>query len=244
MTPSTPTLPNSASPASDTTHGTRRNYPKPPRVAEAALERLVRVSDAGPIRCPGRVRPQSRRGTAGLIEAAELIPTSANWTRQPGSCSNGITPAPRKSPVSRAAKPSFSARTHTQLPPSQSLPAQLRNLDPLVGFDVSLAPKPVFHRRLQPIERHAMAGLQQSFGTGKRVVEDRVIGKVAHRKIIDPVQRAGVPIARCIDSVDRQLTHEHVFSLNGESAVRPAFKAEVCSSNAAANASRVRIGIA
>ena len=54
-------------------------------------------------------------------------------------------------------------------------------------YQIALAAKPVFHRRLQSLQRHAMARLQHAILRRKRVVEDRIVGNVAHREVVDPV---------------------------------------------------------
>jgi len=60
----------------------------------------------------------------------------------------------------------------------------------LSGPDVIFAAKPVLHAGLQAIEWNAISGLEQTIGDGKRVVEDGVVGEVAHGKVVDPADGA------------------------------------------------------
>jgi hypothetical protein len=71
-------------------------------------------------------------------------------------------------------------------------PSQLMDFEPLIGFQIAFAAKPVFHGQVETVERDAMAGFEQSVGGGKRVIEDRVVGKVAHGKVVDPADGAWV----------------------------------------------------
>ncbi len=43
------------------------------------------------------------------------------------------------------------------------------------------------------IQRHPEPGLKQSVADWQSVIEDRIIGEVSHRKVVDPVQRARMP---------------------------------------------------
>jgi len=58
-----------------------------------------------------------------------------------------------------------------------------------------------------------MAGLEQSIARRKGVVEDGVIGEVAHCKVVDLRNRAGMSLARRIHSLDLQLPRKHAIRL-------------------------------
>ncbi len=60
----------------------------------------------------------------------------------------------------------------------------------LFGADVAFAAEPVFHAALEAIEWDATARFEKAVGDGKRVVEDGVVGEVAHREAVDPFDRA------------------------------------------------------
>lgn len=77
------------------------------------------------------------------------------------------------------------------------------------GPDVAFASKPVFHAALEAIERDTKADLHQAVGDGERVVEDGVVGEVAHREAVDPSDGAGVCRAFRVDAVDLQTKSEH-----------------------------------
>lgn len=51
--------------------------------------------------------------------------------------------------------------------------------------------------------------LKQPVGHGKRVVQDRIGGEVAHGERVDRAQRGGVPRAAGIDVLDGKPPREH-----------------------------------
>lgn len=58
-----------------------------------------------------------------------------------------------------------------------------------------------------------MACLEQSVALGQRVVEDRIVGEVAHGKIVDPSQRTGVGTPIRIDPENGEMAREHALML-------------------------------
>lgn len=58
-----------------------------------------------------------------------------------------------------------------------------------------------------------MPCFEQSISRGKGVVEDRVVGEVAHGKVVDPLDGACMPLPLPVDAFNRQLAHEHASSL-------------------------------
>ena len=92
----------------------------------------------------------------------------------------------------------------------------LPNLEPFVAGNVPFAAKPVFHGRLQSIERDAMAGFEHPVGNGQRVVEDRIVGEVAHGEVVDPADGAGVGCAGRVDALNGDAPHEHESTLKDE----------------------------
>ncbi len=59
-----------------------------------------------------------------------------------------------------------------------------------------------------------MAGFEQSITGRERIVEDRIVGEVAHREIIDLPNRARMPLARRVDALDSKFSREHAIRLN------------------------------
>jgi hypothetical protein len=64
-------------------------------------------------------------------------------------------------------------------------------------------------RRNQSVERHAEAGFEQSVGDGERVVEDCIVGEVAHGEVVELLDRAEVGEAVGVDRFDGQFAGEH-----------------------------------
>ncbi len=60
-----------------------------------------------------------------------------------------------------------------------------------VGLEVAFAAEPVFHGEVEAVEGDAVARFEEAVGDGEGVVEDGVVGEVAHGEVVDPVQRAG-----------------------------------------------------
>src|SRR5262249_24658956 len=54
---------------------------------------------------------------------------------------------------------------------------------------IALSSEPVFHRRLQSVERHAGTNLQNAVCNGNRVVEYLVVGEVTHAEVVEPLLR-------------------------------------------------------
>src|SRR5258708_34206747 len=67
-------------------------------------------------------------------------------------------------------------------------------LQPLALSQVALLSEPVLHRGLKAIERHASADFEASVRDGQGIVENLVVGEVAHREVVDPFDRTGLQI--------------------------------------------------
>lgn len=59
-----------------------------------------------------------------------------------------------------------------------------------------------------------MADFQQSIACGKRIVEHSVVCEVAHGKVVDVVDRAGVAPALHVDPFNRNAPRKHGSTLN------------------------------
>ena len=65
-----------------------------------------------------------------------------------------------------------------------------------------------------------MTNLKHAVPRGKRIVEDRIVGKVPHGKVIDLADGAGVARARSVNPLDRDAARKHGFTLNEAHRVR------------------------
>ena len=79
----------------------------------------------------------------------------------------------------------------------------------LFGVDVAFAVEPVFHAATEAIERDAISGFEETVGDGKRVVEDGVVGEVAHREAVDPLDWTGMRFTCGVDAFDAEPADEH-----------------------------------
>lgn len=79
----------------------------------------------------------------------------------------------------------------------------------LSGPDVVFAAEPVLHAGLQAIERNAIACLEQAIRDGKGVVEDGVVGEVAHCEAVDPPNGTEMWAACGVDAFDAKPASEH-----------------------------------
>lgn len=86
---------------------------------------------------------------------------------------------------------------------------RLRHAETVAARQVSLAPKPIFHAASQTIQRHSITRLKHAILYWQRIVEDRIIGKVAHRKAINPLDRARMSFALHIDTFNKQSSRKH-----------------------------------
>src|SRR6185312_4314403 len=60
----------------------------------------------------------------------------------------------------------------------------------LLSFrQIALLPEPLFHRLSQSIERNAGADFNHPISDRKGIVKNRIVGEIAHRKIVKPFQR-------------------------------------------------------
>ena len=64
--------------------------------------------------------------------------------------------------------------------------------EPFLFLEVALAVKPVLHGGGEAVEGNAITDLESAVGDGKRVVEDGVVGEVAHGEVVEPLDRAGL----------------------------------------------------
>jgi hypothetical protein len=90
----------------------------------------------------------------------------------------------------------------------------LANLKPFIRFQVAFAPKPIFHRSLQLIQRNAISRLQNPVCNRKSVIENSIVGEVPHGKVVNLSDRAGVARAGGVDSDHRQSPRKHGFNGN------------------------------
>ena len=72
---------------------------------------------------------------------------------------------------------------------------RFRDFQPFLRLEVAFAPEPIFHGGLEPVEGYAVADFEQSIGDGERVVEDGIVGEVAHGEVVDLADGAGVTLA-------------------------------------------------
>src|SRR4051794_32864396 len=95
-----------------------------------------------------------------------------------------------------------------------SLPLEFHDFEHVVGLQVAFAAEPVFHRCLQPVEWNTVARLKHSIGYRQRVIEDGVIGEVAHGEVVDPADRTNMALTRSINAHYRESPHEHASNLS------------------------------
>ena len=88
------------------------------------------------------------------------------------------------------------------------------NFKPFLRFQVAFAPKPIFHRTLQLIQRNEVSCFQNPVCNRKSVIKDRIVGEIPHRKVVNLPDRAGMALACSVDSVHRQSPREHGFNGN------------------------------
>ena len=87
----------------------------------------------------------------------------------------------------------------------------LERLDvkPFFWFEIAFAVEPVLHGGPEFIERDTVTGFEQAIGGGEGVIENGVIGKVAHGEVVDPVDGTQVRLAFGVDAFDTELPDEH-----------------------------------
>jgi hypothetical protein len=59
-------------------------------------------------------------------------------------------------------------------------------------LEVGLAVEPVLHGGGEAVEGDAVADFEESVGDGEGVVEDGVVGEIAHGEVVEPVDGAGL----------------------------------------------------
>src|SRR5271163_1286043 len=79
----------------------------------------------------------------------------------------------------------------------------------LAWLQIALAPEPILHRGSERVDRHTEADLQQTVSNRQRVVKNRVVGEVAHSKVVDPGDRTGVGRPIEVEAQDSQLAGKH-----------------------------------
>ena len=88
-------------------------------------------------------------------------------------------------------------------------------------LEIAFAPEPIFHGGLEPVEGDAVAGFEKAIGDGEGVVEDGVVGEVAHGEVVDLADGAGVALAGGVDAVDGEAAGEHGSTVkDGDGGVR------------------------
>jgi len=84
----------------------------------------------------------------------------------------------------------------------------------LADLEVAFAAKPFLHGSLQPIERNTRPGLKNTITGGECVVKDRIVREIAHGKVVNPVDGAGMALTGCVDTLDGKAAGEHDFNVN------------------------------
>ncbi len=79
----------------------------------------------------------------------------------------------------------------------------------LVFGEVAFAAEPVLHGGLQGFKGDAGASFHEAVGDGEGVVEDGVVGEVAHSEVVDPADGTGVGVTGGGDAVDVEEAGEH-----------------------------------
>ena len=113
--------------------------------------------------------------------------------------------------------------------------------EPLIWLEVAFTAKPVLHRGLQAIERDVVAGFKQSVGSGQRIVEDRIVGEVAHGEVVDPSDGARMRQTSRVDSLNGKPAHEHRFTLMEQRRARLTGRHKCCPARSQ-RASPARLG--
>jgi hypothetical protein len=80
---------------------------------------------------------------------------------------------------------------------------------PFFWFEIAFAVEPVLHGELEFVQGDAVAGFEEAVGSGEGIVEDGIIGEVAHGEVVDPVDRTQVRLAFGVDAFDTELPDEH-----------------------------------
>ena len=80
---------------------------------------------------------------------------------------------------------------------------------------VAFAAEPVFHVVFQAVERDAGAHFEDAVGDGERVVEDGIVGEVAHGEVVEPFEGTGLAFA-VVFEVDVNFAGEHKKTVKGK----------------------------
>jgi hypothetical protein len=86
---------------------------------------------------------------------------------------------------------------------------EFRDPQSIAGTQVTFAPKPIFHGSAKSLERNPKPGFEKTVAHRERVVEDGVIGKVAHGEVVDPRDRTGVGLTVRALPFNPQSTKKH-----------------------------------
>jgi len=80
----------------------------------------------------------------------------------------------------------------------------------VVGWgEVGFAAEPVFEGDGEAVDGDAGSGFEQAVSDGEGVVEDGVVGEVAHGEVVELGDGAGVGCACGIDAFDLKFAEEH-----------------------------------
>ncbi len=74
------------------------------------------------------------------------------------------------------------------------------------GGEVGFAAEPVFHGGGETVEGDAGAGFEEAVGDGEGVVEDGVVGEVAHGEVVELGDGAEVGGAGGVDAFDGEFS--------------------------------------
>ena len=131
-----------------------------------------------------------------------------NWIRPRGGGGAGVRPA--KEIVSSAG-----LMAGAELDCDLLAPFEFGDAEAVGGGEVGFAAKPVFHGRGEAVEGDARAGLEQAVGDGEGVVEDRVVGEVAHGEVVELRDGAGLGLAGGVDAGDGEGSKVHSCKVQG-----------------------------
>jgi hypothetical protein len=78
-----------------------------------------------------------------------------------------------------------------------------------VFLEVTLAVEPILHGGGEAVERDSIADFESAVGEGKGVVEDGVVGEVAHGKVVEPLDGTGLGGGGFGEEFDGDFALEH-----------------------------------
>ena len=86
---------------------------------------------------------------------------------------------------------------------------QLGDTEVLMRFDVALASEPVLHGCGEPLQRDVGACFEHAVCHRQGVVEDGIVGEVAHGEVVELRDWARMRRARRINTFDTEFACEH-----------------------------------